>query len=418
MLKRHPRAVLAALLLINVLAYVDRSLLYGFAPQITRDLGLDNTQFGLLSGAVWVLSYSVMVLVFGALADRHSRTRIIAGGMLLWCLCTAASGLAQDFGQMVMARLLVAGGEAALGPSATALLAGIFGPRRRATANGLFFMGIPLGIGCSYLLSGYVGEGLGWRGTFVLLGVAGAVVALCVALVRDEREGGAAQHGAPVLPQLRAVFGAVLGQPALLAVIAGFVLVHLVFAQSAFVQLWLVRERGADEAAMARHIGVLQILFGCLGAAGGGIAADRMAHGVRSALARVPVFSLLLCLPLMMASRVVGTDNPLLHAGLAASFFLPFSVYGSTLALVQGGVPPRMVASVMGLTMMSLNIVAMALGTYALGAISDVLARAGHAAPLTVVLLGSDAVMLLAIACYAAAARRLSRAESAVPVPD
>lgn len=407
MLTRYPRLVLTVLLFINIIAYVDRSMLLGFSPQITQDLGLSNTQFGFLSGAAWVFSYSIMVLVFGTLADRFSRTAIIAGGMLMWSFCTAASGLASGFGEMLAARFLVAAGEAALVPSATAILADLFDERRRSTANGLFFMGIPLGIGLAYVLSGTVGAGMGWRGTFLVLGGLGVTMALGVALVRDAGPRGHAGRGENFLPQLGAVLRCVRRQPALMLVMAGFVVVHLVLAESTFLQLWLVRERGAVEAHIARQIGLLQIVFGCVGAAGGGFAADRLARGSRARLALFPALSTLVCVPLMLASRVVAADSALLYLGLAASAFLPFSVYGSVLSLIQGSVPAHLRASIVGFTMMCLNVVAMALGTVLLGYVSDQLAAAGVAQPLTKVLMGTDVALGLAALCFGLAARHL-----------
>ena len=412
MLKRFPRTVLGVLLLINILGYVDRTMLLGFSPQITQDIALNNTQFGFLSGVVWVFSYSIMVLVLGSMADRFSRTRIIGGGMLIWSACTVLSGLAQNFEQMALARFMVAAGEAALVPSAMALLADLFDGRHRSTANGLFFMGIPLGVGLAYLLSGTIGAEVGWRHTFIVLGVVGMLIGLCVFFVRDDVSSSA--HGEAFLPQMRAIFTALRSQPALCFAIAGFVLVHLVYAQNSFIQLWLVRELGAQEATIAKQIGVLQILFGCLGALGGGIAADRLAKGVRARLAAFPLLSLLVCLPLMLASRFAELDSPLIYAGLAASFFLPFSVYGSTLSLVQGSVPHSMRASIVGFTMMCLNVGAIALGTLTLGAASDGLAASGHATPLTIVLIAGDLLIGLALICFLLAVRAVRRENGAV----
>lgn len=412
MLKRYPRSVLGVLLLINIVAYVDRSMLVGFSPQITHDIGLDNTQFGFLSGVVWVFAYSLMVLFFGTLADRFSRTRIIAAGMLVWSLCTVASGLAQNFEQMVLARFLVAAGEAALVPAATALLADLFDGRHRSTANGLFFMGIPLGIGLAYLLSGAVGPQIGWRGTFIALGVIGVLIAVLLAFVRDDGASGECEQGEAFLPQMRAILEQLRGQPALLWVIVGFVAVHLVFAQASFLQLWLVRELGAEEAGIARQIGVLQIAFGCLGAAAGGIAADRLARGQRARLALFPALMLLLCLPLMLISRFVDLGSPLLYAGLAASSLLPFSVYGSTLSLLQGSVPHTLRASIVGFTMMCLNVIAIALGSLLIGVLSDHLVSLGSQRPLTLVLLGSDLLVGLALLGFLLAARALRRSSA------
>src|SRR5262252_10326866 len=94
--KGSPRAVLITLLVIHVLAHVDRNMLLGFSPQITRDLAISNAQYGFLAGAVWVLSFGFMAVFLGNLADRFSRTKVIACGILIWSVCTAASGAAQN----------------------------------------------------------------------------------------------------------------------------------------------------------------------------------------------------------------------------------------------------------------------------------------------------------------------------------
>ena len=186
--KDSPRTVLIGLLVLHVLAHIDRNMLLGFSPQITQDLAINNAQYGFLAGAVWVLSYGVMALFLGSLADRFSRMRVMAAGLLIWSACTAASGAAQSFEQMVAARFLVASGEAALVPAAVSLLMEVFKPERRGSATGVFFMGIPLGIGLAFTLAGTLGAAYGWRGTFYALGVAGVVIALPMLLLNDQRD--------------------------------------------------------------------------------------------------------------------------------------------------------------------------------------------------------------------------------------
>lgn len=404
--KQHPQAVLAALLVVHVLAHIDRNMLLGFSPQITRDLGLSNAQYGLLAGAVWVLSFGVMAVLMGTLADRFSRTRVIAAGILVWSACTAASGAAQSFEQMVAARFLVASGEAALVPAAVSLLAELFSAQRRSTASGVFFMGIPLGIGLAFLLAGSLGATQGWRSTFMLLGVAGVLIAVPAALLDDRRDATAAsERGAPMSQQLRQAWAAVRGQPTVRQVIIGFVLVHLVFASLSFMQLWLVRERGFDAAEIAKRVGGLQIVFGIAGALIGGVLADRVAQRLRGGHAGFMLGLVALCGPLMVASRFAPAGSALFYVGLCAGFFLPLALYGPALALIQGLTPPAMRSTVTGFTMLSINVVAIALGNGVLGAISDRLAQAGAAQPLTTVLLASDLLAACGGIFFALAAR-------------
>jgi predicted MFS family arabinose efflux permease len=409
MLKKYPWVVLGVLLFIEIIAYVDRNLINAFAPQITAELGLSDTRFGFLSGVVWVLSFGIMAVFMGSLADRFGRPRIIAAGVFVWSVCTAASGFAENFTQMTVARFFVATGEAALVPAATALFADIFDPRQRSTVNGVFFTGLPLGLGLSFVISGTVGATLGWRHTYMALGIIGVAISLALAFVHEEREQHPGEIGEPFLRQVRAMLLELSHRPAVVMVIAGFVFVHVVFAEYSFLQLWLVRERHADAAQIAERVGWLQIVFGTLGALIGGFAGDRLSARFRGGHAIYPTIALLVCVPLMLACRLAELGSPLFYAGLAASFFLPLSVYGSTLALIHGRMPVSMRSTTVGFTMMSLNVIGIAAGSLAAGAASDHMTAQGHPAPLTTVLIVMDCVLVLAIVCYVVAGRLIAR---------
>lgn len=427
MLQRYPYLVLGGLLFINIIGYIDRALILGFSPQITSDLGLTNTQFGLLNGAIWVLSYGVMAVVCGSLADRYSRTRLISIGMLIWSVCTGASGLAENFSHMVIARFFVAAGEAALVPAGTALLADLFDEKHRATANGLFFMGIPLGIGLAYVLSGTIGAGLGWRGTFFILGGVGTIIAMALWFVKDDARDPTHSSRISEMPKLRPktqlqnIARVLADKPVLIYAIFAFVSVHFCIAANYFVQLWLVRELAADPASIARQIGLLQIGAGIIGAACGGFLSDWIVRHTKASIVFLPIVALSVCLPLMALSRFAELGQPLLYVGLAASFLLPFSVYGSTIGLLQQMSPVLLRSSIIGLQMLSLNIIALAFGSFFAGWLSDFLATSGNATPLRWVMLTFDGLTALALIGYVGAARVLRAAKSAAgdapPVP-
>ncbi|RKE39441.1 sugar phosphate permease [Paraburkholderia sp. BL23I1N1] len=404
--KKSPAAVLASLLVIHLLAHIDRNMLLGFSPQITHDLALDHTQYGFLVGAVWVLSFGVMAVFMGTLADRFSRPRVIAAGVLIWSVCTLASGHAQSFEQMVVARFFVASGEAALVPAAVALLAELFSEKKRGTAMGLFFMGIPLGVGCSFLLAGSFGATHGWRSTFYALGVIGVAIAVPLALLKEDRSRLAPQErGAPVLPQVLAVLRTVAGNRALYLTIIGFVLVHLVFASFSFTQLWLVDERGMNAAGIATRIGALQLVFGTLGAAAGGAMADRVAKKLRGGHASFMALLVMICAPFMLAYRFAPAGSPLFYMGMCAGFFLPLAVYGPAITVVTGLTPQNMRSTVVGFTMMSINVFALATGTVVVGMVTDHFVKVGASAPLTGVLIATDVLAISSALFFALAAR-------------
>ena len=404
--KGKPTAVLVGLLLIHVLAHIDRHMLSGFGPQITQELALNNKQFGFLTGAVWVLSFGFMAIFMGSLADRFSRTRVMAFGVLVWSACTAASGYAQGFEQMVLARFFVATGEAALVPAAISLLAEIFPAQRRSTAVGVFFIGIPMGIGLAFVVAGSLGAAMGWRSTFTLLGMVGVVATLPLLLLKDERAGHA-QHesGAPFRQQFGLVMAALRASRALRQTIVGFVLIHFAFAGLAFVQLWLVRERGFDGATIARQMGSLQILFGTLGAVLGGVASDRLSQRFKGGHASVLALMVLLFAPFMLLYRFATPGTPLFFIGMCAGFMLPLATYGPANALIQALTPPSMRSTITGATMMLINVFAIAIGNVAVGAVSDRLAASGSASGLGTALIGTDVLVALSLWFFWRAAR-------------
>jgi len=396
--KQKPAAVLAGLLLMHVLAHIDRNMLLGFSPQITAELGLSNAQYGFLNGAVWVLSYGFMATFMGSLSDRFSRTKVMAGGVLVWSICTAASGYAQDFSQMVFARFLVASGEAALVPAAVSLIAEVFSTERRGSAMGVFFMGTPLGIGLAFVIAGSFGATLGWRPTFMALGVAGAIATVPLLLLKDDRaQLAAAERGAPFLQQLRAVLGVLRDCKPLRQTVIGFVLVHFAFAGLSFVQLWLVRERGFDAAVIAKQMGGLQIVFGTLGAILGGIASDRLFKRFKGGYASVLTLMVLCMAPLMLVYRFAVPGSPLFFVGMCAGFFLPLAVYGPSLALFQAMAPTSMRSTITGVVMLSVNIFAIAIGSLSVGAISDRLNKTGATNGLSTALIATDLLVALSL---------------------
>ncbi len=406
--KKSPAAVLAVLMAIHLLAFIDRNVLLAFSPQITHDLGLSNSQYGFLVGAGWVTSYSVMVLVMGMLADRFSRPRLIAVGILIWSASTAASGMAHTFDQMIVARFFVASGEAALIPAALALLFELFPPQRRSAAMGLFFMAIPAGFGCAYLIAGTFGTAYGWRSTFLTLGGIGAVIALLLSLLNEHRDKpGQAVRGEPLVAQTRAAVSLLRSEPALVLTILGFVLVHMAFVGMSFAQLWLVRERGVDGSSVARTMGTLQIVFGALGSFAGGALSDRYARRLPGGRATVMTLMVLLAAPLMIAYRLAAPGSPLFYLGMCAGFFLPLAMYGPANTIIQGRTPPHMRATMTACTMVFINLFAHAIGNLAVGRASDAMRHAGMSAPLTHALLGTDIVVLASALFFFMVARQI-----------
>src|SRR5690349_13072474 len=141
------RVALAALTAVYVLNYLDRQILSILAEDVKRDLALTDAQVGFLYGTAFAVFYAVFGLPLGRLADTWTRTRVIAWGLSLWSLMTAASGFARTCGGLALARFGVGVGESSANPASFSLIADWFPPERRATAMAVYQTGLYVGTG-------------------------------------------------------------------------------------------------------------------------------------------------------------------------------------------------------------------------------------------------------------------------------
>ena len=400
----RPALLLGFFLLLHVLNQVDRNLIASFGPEIVRDLGLTRTQFGIVTGIAFTAFYAVTALAAGVLADRYGRTRILAVGLGVWSAFTALSGAARGFLSLVALRPFVATGEATLIPAATAILSERFPAARRATAIGIFFMGVPLGVGASFFLAGQLGPVLGWRGVFVLLGLLGLVFVAGVLALKDRRTPGA--HDEELPERTAAAVLADLGRELrsnsdLRLSLAGAVLMHVYLAGGPFVKLWLVEERGFAGDQIAVTYGAMVVVFGVIGAALGGTMADWYARRFRGGSAMFLALFVAMLAPLIIAFRFADPGSLLFYAGMAAGILFFSSFYGPAFAVMQSVTPQRLHASVTGLSMLLVNVLALGIGGLVIGIASDALIARGSQDALSLPLIIADLVSLLTILCFA-----------------
>ncbi len=413
--KNHPKSVLLALLALQVLAQIDRNMLVGFSQVITQELALSHVQYGFLVGAVWVFSFGLMALSVGTLADYHSRFKILGLGMVVWSLCTAASGMALSFNDLAIARLLVACGEATLVPIGVSLLAELFDEKKRGVAIGIFFMGIPLGLGSSFFLAGSIGVDYGWRSLFYAFGVLGLITALPVLLLKEEPHHERVRGQAPS-SSIRSFFKSswhiwllVKQTPTLSLTIIGFILIHFSLVSLAFVQLWIAYDLGASPAAYSKQLGLLQMAVGICGSVFGGILSDKLADKLPGGRAGLVVFLITLCAPLMILCRFSTPGSLLFFTGLCAGIFLSMACYGPTISIIQQLTPNHQRSGITGFCMLWINVIAIAFGSAFLGWLSDKLIAAQVPFPLTRVLLTSDVLAISSVVFFLITAIKLSR---------
>ncbi|MEO0320634.1 MAG: MFS transporter, partial [Pseudomonadota bacterium] len=184
--------------------FLDRQIMGILAPAIKGEFGLSDTQLGLLSGIAFAILYTTLGIPIARLADRHNRVTIIALSLAVWSGFTALCGIAQNFSQLILARIGVGIGEAGGTPPAHALISDYFPKEARAGALAIYSMGIPIGITIAYLGGGWIVQNFDWRTAFLGLGIPGVLLAIILRLVVREPERGlidriaAAQSGQPI----------------------------------------------------------------------------------------------------------------------------------------------------------------------------------------------------------------------------
>ena len=415
------------LTLLNVMNFVDRQLLASFANWIVPDLGLTNTQFGLLTGLIFIFFYSVAGVFMGVLADRVNRTRLIAAGLALWSALTALSGMAKGFVSLAIPRLFIGVGESIMTPTAMSLLADRFPSSRLGFASGVYYMGVPIGVAMSLFVVAYLEPLLGWRGCFYALGGLGLVLAAITFFMKEtprrheveaqkrQAETEAAAIERPSVKEMLAILVAAFKRsPALLMTVLGGVALHFVLGAATFEQLWFVQERGFDRTEIAELSGWLAFAGGIAGNLFGGAGGDMFLR--RTGMGR-PMFLfwiMLILTPISLYYRVVEPTSMFFLFGIFIGYFQLGCFYGPTFATVQELVPPQIRGTVVAFYILSLNFFGLGLGVTGGGIFVDWMIAENIAEPYTVTLLVFTALSLIAIPLFYFAGRRFERDREAL----
>jgi predicted MFS family arabinose efflux permease len=396
---------LCLLTLLNVLNMLDRNLMSAFANYIVPDLGLSNTEYGLLTGLVFLIFYSVAGLYMGMLADTVNRTRLISFGVTLWSALTAASGLAWNFVSMAIPRMFIGVGESILTPSAMSLLADRFPQSRLGFAAGFYYIGAPLGAGGSFLLAGYLGPIIGWRNCFYLLGGIGIVLAAIVFFVRETPRrhlvNSEDQKNTPSIKKIAKIaMTAIPKSPALMAAMAGAMLLHVFIGAGYFDQLWFVQERGFDRDEIAKLTGMMGLSGGLIGTFVGGIGSDWFTQKTGYGRLVFLFFVLLFCAPFMIAYRLAPGDSIWIPIGLFLGMFQIGSFFGPFFASIQGLIPPEVRSTVIAFSILLMNVIGMGIGITVTGISVDLMISYGINEPYSLTLICFTLFSFIAMPCF------------------
>jgi predicted MFS family arabinose efflux permease len=352
---------------------------------LRREWRLTDAQIGWI-GTAFTLLYAVVGLPLGRLADAGSRRLLLFLGTLLWTSMTAASAFATGFKTLFAARLAVGVGEAVCAPAATSLIGDLVSPERRGRATSIFMLGLPVGLGLSYAVSGAVAQAWGWRAAFLVAGLPGLLVALlCLTLPEPAR--GAAERDA-VGARRRP------GSPiALLArtptfrwiVISGALHNFNMYALSLFLPAWLTRRHGFEIRDAGLVSGLVFGLIGGLGTLAGGWLSDRAAAWKEGGRLLTSGAGLALVVPAALAFLGLAPGERAGVVALLCLVVLPlYLYYAPVYATLQEIVEPSLRGTAMAVYFCAMYLLGASLGPVGTGALSDLLARraAGEGAAL------------------------------------
>ena len=378
--KQYRTFALLLLTLVYGFNFIDRQIMGILAPFIQKDLGLTNTELGLLIGLAFAVFYTFVAIPIAWLADRFNRVNILSIALATWSAFTALTGLANNFVQVALARMGVGIGEAGGSPPSHSIISDMYPKEERASALGVYSMGIPLGIMAAYFVTASLmdvsEDQVNWRQIFIFLGLTGIALAVVVKLVLKEPVRGAMELSSgttiskpPFLDSLKVL----MRIPAWWAMCFGIAFGSFVsYAKSAFQTKYLVTlDPSFDFQTLVIILGIMNGTTYAGGAFFGARLADRWGKKDIRAYGWLPAIAMLLCLPV----GIIGwwVDSVEMHLVFATFALLLLGIYlGPSFAIAQTLAPIHMRAMSTALFFFILNMIALGGGPTFAGWLMDV----------------------------------------------
>jgi MFS family permease len=436
--------VLVILVIVYTFNFIDRQIVGILAAPIKAELGLSDSQLGLMGGLAFALFYTLLGIPIARLADRVNRVGIMTAALALWSLMTAMCGLTHSFAQLFLARVGVGVGEAGGVAPAYSLICDYFPTKERARALSVYSFGIPIGAAVGIVLGGYITSLMSWRMAFFIVGFAGLLITpLLKFTVREPKRGaldlqhvdadraaeGAASKGtaatdtaargtatgtavridrvvAPSLLQVIAVLGR---KPSFWGLSLGAASASMMgYGLFFWAPSLLVRSFHLSLLQASLSFGSLVLVGGLIGIWCGGALTDRYGEKRRAMYAFIPAIAFVATVPFYVAG-VMSTTLWLSFAVLLVPTALGLVWLGPVLAAVQHLVPGNMRATASALFLFINNLIGIGLGTALIGAVSDLMRLRFGAESLRYAILAGTGFYLVAAALLFFAGNKLAK---------
>lgn len=405
--------VLLLLTLVYALNFIDRQILVILQESIKADMGLSDTQLGLLTGFAFAVFYVSVGIPIARWADLGNRRNIIALAIAVWSAMTALSGLTQNFVQLLLARIGVGVGEAGGSPPAHSIISDYYPPEQRGTAMSFYSTGVYIGVLLGFLIGGWINHTFGWRLAFLVVGLPGILIALLVRFTLREPVRGQSDkvqsaadnvnQGAKFAETITTLWR--LKSFRYFSIGTGLA-AFISYGTGNFLPSFLIRTHGFSSLDVGTSLALIAGFGGGLGTFLGGYLADKLGkQDVRwyMWIVALPVF---LSLPLLLLALFTSNATLVLvflfFATLSGAFYL-----GPAIATTHTLLSPRMRAMGSAILFLVLNLIGLGLGPLSVGMLSDLLAPIFGDESLRYALALAALVGVLAALCFALAANRL-----------
>jgi len=367
---------LGVLTVAYMLNFVDRQILSVVQEPMREELGITDTQLGLLQGTFFAMFYVTAGIPIARWADIGNRRNIVALAVGLWSLMTSLQGFARDFLQLAIARFGVGIGEAGGSPPAHSMISDLFAPNERGRALAIYSSGVTFGVMLAYALGGWVSDNFGWRIVFIVVGLPGVLLGLVIRFTMKEPQRGLHDQTVNIAetPAFMTVMKTLMTRRSflLLSVAAGLH-AFTAYGIGAFIVSFFYRSYNLSSVSeVTLPLGIMIGVAGGIGNYLGGYLSDLWGKNDKRWYVWVPAVSTLLAIPFAYAA-FLSND---FYTSIAL-YFLPlifgYMYLGPTLALTHSLVSPRMRALASSILFFILNLIGLGLGPTVTGLVSDLL---------------------------------------------
>ncbi len=376
----NPKIMLFALLLVYILNFLDRQIVNILAEPIKGELGLSDTQLGLLAGPAFAVFYAVLGIPIARYADNAKTNRVwlISICLAIWSAMTAICGVAQNFVQLALARIGVGVGEAGCTPAAHSLIADSVPPEKRSSAIAFFGLGIPIGGLLGLIIGGIVNDQYGWRIALMLVGTPGLLLAFLLPLIiRDPRRCADSAHfntaDSPIKAKLSikdAVREVFASKAYLYVFIAASFTAFLSYGKGLWTISFFIRSHGLSTTEAGLAMAVALGISGIIGTWLGGKMADVFGKRDKRHILTLPAIGMAIAAPILFAGYW-AEDWRIAVALLILPTILNSAYYGPAYGCVQGLVRPEARAIAASLVVFGQNLIGLGMGPLLFGMLSD-----------------------------------------------